>query len=61
MQVVMDEDVKKVAEFMQGNIPQDRLTAVANGVAELSESLWGHFPTETVASLRLKADPITSR
>jgi hypothetical protein len=53
MELEIDEDVKRVLEFMQGSMSADRLVAVAAGVHALAPILWGHFETERVSALRL--------
>jgi hypothetical protein len=53
MEVVVDHDVKAVADFMQKNIPVKKLRGVANRLAEIAGLLWGHFDTEDVEPMRL--------
>jgi hypothetical protein len=59
MKVVMDEDVKRVAEFMQENVPADRLAAVARGVGQLAPILWGHYYNSEIFPLSLRGDEIS--
>ncbi|MCI1244223.1 MAG: hypothetical protein LKI99_06185 [Acetobacter fabarum] len=42
-QVVMDEDLKKVCEFMQRNIAADRLVSVAENLGAMAPILWGRY------------------
>ena len=56
MEVQLDPDVQRVAEFMQREIPADRVVAVAQGVAAVAPLLWG--PTH--ATLRLREPSLTS-
>ena len=58
MQVVMDEDVKRVCEFMYQNLTTARLVAVAEGVAAVAPILRGRYPAEPVSVLGLQAPPI---
>jgi len=61
MELVLDDDVKAVAEFMQGSISAHRLVAVATGVAQLASLLWGQYQSENVEVLRLvRPAPTTS-
>jgi hypothetical protein len=46
MQVEIDEHVKSVLEFMQGNVPTEKLVGVASALAEIGKPLWGRFPQE---------------
>ena len=42
MLLKMDPDILKTAEFMQRNIPADKLLFVASALDMLSPALWGH-------------------
>lgn len=55
----MDGDVQRVAEFMQGNVPADKLTAVAISLAQIAPALWGRYGAQEIAALQLVADPIS--
>ena len=57
MELQIDEDVKRVLEFMQGSMSADHLVAVAAGVHALAPILWGHFEAESVSALRLASLP----
>lgn len=58
--MVVDEDVRAVAEFMQGRIAASRLVAVADGLAGIAPLLWGKFQPEAVQAIRLEGQPITA-
>lgn len=58
-EIVIDDDVKAVAEFMQTHISNaSRLVPVANALAALAPAMWGQYPAATVQPLRLEARPI---
>jgi hypothetical protein len=59
MDVSLDPDVQRVAEFMQREIPADRVIEVAQGIAALAPLLWrsGSDP----AIVRLREPPLVSR
>ena len=59
MELEIDEDVKRVLEFMQGSMSADRLVAVAASVHALAPILWGHFGTEDISALRLASLPLS--
>lgn len=44
MNVVIDKDVQTVLEFMQSNIPMDRLCVVAAAIQPLADALWRAQP-----------------
>jgi hypothetical protein len=48
MEVVLDSDVKAVAEFMQNNIPAAKLIGVAEALPTLASILWSQYPQESV-------------
>jgi hypothetical protein len=56
--VILDDDVKAVAEFMQTKIAASRLISVADGLAAIAPLLWGRYEPEAVQALRLEAQPI---
>lgn len=53
MQVEIDPDVQAVTEFMQRNIPCDRLVGVAQGVHALAPILWGQYTPTAIRPLAL--------
>jgi len=55
----MDEDLQRVAEYMQKNIPAEKLVSVAAGLSKVATMLWGHFTPQAVQSLTLVAEPIS--
>ena len=54
MEFICDPHVKKVLEFMQSNLPADKLVGVAHGVAELAPILWGQYECTPVSALQLE-------
>jgi hypothetical protein len=61
MELVIDPDIKTVAEFMQCRFSAARLVAVANGLASIAPLLWGQYQPEEVRTLRLACDaPIST-
>lgn len=57
MDLVFDEDVKAVAEFMQERLSANRLVSVANGLAAIAPLLWGRYDAEPVSVLQLVSPP----
>jgi len=55
MELVLDDDVKAVAEFMQGNITASKLISVASAIAALAPILWGRYAPEPITALALAA------
>ena len=55
MNLMMDADLKTVAEFMQSHIAADRLVQVADRLAALAPVLWGEGK-----ALALVSDPIVA-
>jgi hypothetical protein len=60
MNLIADEDVRRVLEFMQSTISADRLVAVATGVHALAPIVWGHFEAEGSSALRLVTSPLNA-
>jgi hypothetical protein len=52
--MIVDDDVKAVAEFMQGRIAASRLVAVADGLAAMAPLLWGRFQPEAIQAIRAR-------
>lgn len=46
MELVLDPDVKMVAEFMQSRIAASKLVGTADGIAQLARLLWSGYPQE---------------
>jgi hypothetical protein len=59
MNLVINEDVKAVVEFMQASIPANRLLAVASAVNALAPLLWRQEAAEEVRAIALMSDPIS--
>jgi hypothetical protein len=61
MELLIDPDVKAVAEFMQFRLPAVRLVSVARAVSAVAPLLWGHYESEELQALQLvSAPPISS-
>jgi hypothetical protein len=60
MNLEMDADVQRVAEFMQSNIAAAKLSCVAATLAKLASILWGHYGEESIVALRLRSDMPTT-
>lgn len=54
MEIVIDPDVKAVAEFMQKSMPAAKLVSVASAVAALAPILWKRYQREDVDVLTLR-------
>lgn len=59
MQLVVDDNVKAVLEFMQVNIPASKLCGVADSLPQIVRLLWGHFPQEPCQCLSLTLEKQT--
>jgi hypothetical protein len=53
MDIVLDADIKAVAEFMQGNIPASKLVGVAKHLPALAKLLWGDCHQELFTPMSL--------
>jgi hypothetical protein len=51
--LVLDEDVKVIAEFAQARFAADRLVGISAALNTLAPSLWGHHGTAPVVALRI--------
>jgi len=60
MDLIIDDDVKAVAEFMQSSMAAAKLVSVAEAVAALAPVLWGKFEPEGIDALRLKSPAINA-
>lgn len=56
LNLVIDQDVKKVLEFMQNNITSSKLVGVSSGVWDIAPIIWGYFERQEVRALALDAD-----
>jgi hypothetical protein len=54
MQLQIDKDLHAVIEFMQGNIPANKLMSVAEKLPDLARVLWSHFPQELCVTAKLE-------
>lgn len=57
MKVVIDPDVKAVAEFIDSHVPTSKRSGVANRLAEIAGLLWDHYEPRDVGALRLAVEP----
>jgi hypothetical protein len=55
MEIVLDSDVRAVAEFMQSNIPAAKLVSVADNLTAVARLLWSHFPQESCQAAAFNA------
>lgn len=60
MNLIMDPDVQTVAEFMQSNLPANRLVDVSGSLSKLAEVLWGHYERVAAPSVQLTLPQVTS-
>jgi hypothetical protein len=58
MTLMMDDDVRIVAEFMQATVPAAKLRLVAKSINALAPILWDSSPEE-VRAIALIASPIS--
>lgn len=59
MELVIDDHLKAVLEFMQVNVPAEKCVGVADALPQMARLLWGIIPQEPViASLLRPAKPI---
>jgi len=59
MEVVIDPDVKAVAEFMQSKIEARKLVGVADSLRAIAPILWGQYGDSPVQGIELLNEPIT--
>jgi len=59
MEVVIDPDVKRVAEFMQSKIDARKLVGVAESLRNMAMMLWGHYERDRFNALELRGESIT--
>lgn len=59
MNLKLDSDVQAVLEFMQKNIPCDRLIGVATSVATVSQILWAHHVQTSILPISLTPKAIS--
>jgi hypothetical protein len=59
MQIQVDPDVQAVLEFMQKNIPADKLIGVAIGIRDVAQALWGHNVHTSVLPMSLAPPDIS--
>jgi hypothetical protein len=57
MELLIDDDLKALADFMQQNAPASKLVPLATAIGRLAPILWGHFATDEILPLSLSATP----
>lgn len=55
-EIVIDQDVKCVLEFMQKNMMANKLVNVAKSVADLAPILWGKYHQEEIFPLLMRSN-----
>lgn len=58
MNVEMNASVKKVAEFMQRELPADELRGVANALAVIAPAIWGRYAETPISPMALSESSI---
>ena len=53
MDMVVDQHMQAVLEFMQANVPAGKLVGVAHHLPEMARLLWGRFPQEPCIAVDL--------
>ena len=53
MELVLDQHMKGVVEYMENALPNNKLVAVAERLPEIARLLWGHFEQEPCVPLKL--------
>jgi len=54
MQLVADEHVKAVLDFMQANLPAAKLIGVAESLPQMARLLWSNLPQEPCIPISLE-------
>jgi hypothetical protein len=57
MQLVTDEHLRSVLEFMWGNVPSENVLGVAEAIPQMARLLWATDPQEPFVPIRLEVDP----
>lgn len=60
MQLEMNPDVQRIAEFMQSEFPADQLRGLAEAVGKVAPVLWGRYSHTAVYPLHLNYPPVTN-
>ncbi len=58
MEIIIDPDVKAVAEFMQARIEARKLVGVAEGLRAVAPLLWGRYQQEPITAMALEPEDI---
>jgi len=58
MEVVIDPDVKAVAEFMQSRIETRKLVGVAESLRAVAPILWGHYDHVPVRGIEIRSETL---
>jgi hypothetical protein len=59
MELVIDPDVKAVAEFMQSKIEARKLIGVAESLRAVAPIIWAHYDQIPVRGIELLAEPLS--
>ena len=57
MELILDEEMKAVLEFMQRHIPASKLMGVAERLPQMAKLLWDRYPQEAVTAVELHPKP----
>jgi hypothetical protein len=57
MELILDDHVKAVLEFMQERIPACKLVGVAERMPHIAKLLWDRYPQEAVTAVELHPKP----
>jgi hypothetical protein len=60
MEFVTDEHVGAVLEFIQKNVPTNKLCGVAETAAQIGKLLWAKYPQEPVIGIAMRGKPLTA-
>jgi hypothetical protein len=53
MPIIVDDDLRTVAEYMQANVPAAKLVATADALSAVAPLLWGRYERQAVVPLGL--------
>lgn len=53
MSIQSDPDLLSVVEFMQAEVPADKLVSLSLALSRIAPALWGHFQATEVRALTL--------
>ena len=58
MQLVADEHLQSVLEFMWGNVPPAKVIGVAEAIPQVARLLWANDLQEPYSAIKLECDPM---